>query len=282
MVHPLHGLLAPAVLLGTLLPGLAHAQAPSAAPVNTNAQGVWQGHWEGGVWQGQWTPAEPAYGYVPAPPGAYPAQSYPEQSYPAQSYPARSYPTQAYPTQAYPNEAALAERCRTDGRRGNNVGGALIGGVVGGVIGNRVVSGNRALGTVAGAAVGAVAGPAISKAEQRARERAREEECAGYWARSTPSAGYLPPAGPYQPAPGVAYAPAYAPPAPGYAYAPMGYVMVPAGAPQPVVAPTTSPCTETRTVTYEYVDAPVQRYTAPPRRIYHDKRVREKRYQVGS
>ncbi|WP_295529075.1 glycine zipper 2TM domain-containing protein [Novosphingobium sp. Chol11] len=255
MAHPLHGLIAPAVLLGPLLPGLAEAQ--PGAPATTTAPGVWQGHWENGVWRGQWTPAAPAYGYVPAPPGAYPVQT-------------------------DPSDAALAERCRRDGRAGSNIGGALIGGVVGGVIGNQVASGNRALGTVAGAAVGAVAGTAISKAENRARERAREEECADYWARSTPTMGYLPPVGAYQTAPVYQSAPgvAYAPPAYGYGYqyAPMGYVMVPAGAPQVVpqaVAQASGPCTETRTVTYEYVNVPLRRRYAPPRRpVVHDKRVR--------
>ena len=250
MAHPLNGLIATAVLLGTLLPGL--AQAPPVGPAGTTVPGVWQGRWEGGVWQGQWTPANPAYGYVPTPAGAYPVPS-------------------------DPNEAALAERCRADGRQGSNVGGALIGGVVGGVIGNRVASGNRALGTVAGAAVGAVAGTAISKAENQAHEKAREEECASYWARSTPPMGYLPPTGTYQPGPGMVYAP----PAYGYAYAPMGYVMVPTGAPQ-AVTQASGPCTETRTVTYEYVDAPVRRHYSPPHRIYRDKRVKEKRYPDGS
>ncbi len=249
MANPLRSLIALAVMLGTLLPGLVQAQ-PTQAPAqaaNTAAPGVWQGHWEGGVWQGQWTPTDPAYGYLPAAGGAYPVQT-------------------------DPNDAALAERCRTNGHRGNGIGGAVIGGVVGGVIGNRIASGNRALGTVAGAAVGAVAGNAISKAESRAREKAREQECADYWARATPPMGYLPPTGAYQPTPGTAYAPpAYGN---GYAYAPMGYVMVPTGAPQ--AAPQAqSPCTETRTVTYEYVPVTRRYYSAPPRRpVFHDKRVK--------
>jgi len=245
MAHPLRSLIAPAVLLGTLLPALAQAQPEPAA--TTTARGVWQGHWESGVWQGQWTPADPVYGYLPANTGAYPVQT-------------------------DPNEAAMAERCRTDSRHSNGIGGAVIGGVVGGVIGNRIASGNRALGTVAGAAVGAVAGNAISKAESRAREKAREQECADYWARATPQVGYVPPTGGYQPVPGAVYAPpAYGY---GYAYAPMGYVMVPTGAPQ--AAPQAqAPCTETRTVTYEYVPVTRRYINAPPRRpVVHDKRVR--------
>jgi len=256
MAHPLHGLIASAVLLGTLLPGPAYAQ--SVTPAGTAAPGVWQGHWEGGVWKGQWTPAEPAYGYVPAPQGAYLA-----------------------PTD--PNEAALAERCRTDGRRGSNTGGAVIGGVVGGVIGNQVASGDRALGTVAGAAVGAVAGGAIAKADNRAREKTREQECTDYWARSAPPMGYLPPTGAYQSGQGVTYAsPVYGY---GYSYAPMGYVVVPTGAPQAItqqIPQNQGNCTETRTVTYEYIDAPVRHRYSPPRRILHDKRVEEKRYPGGS
>lgn len=258
MAHTLHGLIAPAILLGALFSGPAYAQ--PGAPVATTGEGSWNGSWQGGVWQGQWTPAAgaaaagSAYGYIPAPTGAYPAETNVE-------------------------EAALAERCRSEARPNSGIGGAVIGGVAGAVIGNRVASGNRALGTVAGAAVGAVAGSAISKAASRAREISRERDCAAYWARSAPQIGYLPPSSSYQPAPNVAYAaPAY-----GYSYAPMGYapmgyVLVPAGAPQaaPQAAQqTTGPCTETRTVSYEYVDAPVRRRVAAPRPVNRDKRIRE-------
>jgi hypothetical protein len=79
------------------------------------------------------------------------------------------------------------------------------------------------------------------------------------------------------PANGYTYGyPAYGP---AYGYVPMtgapvGYVMVPANAPQ---APTQAqgPCTETRTVTYEYVPVKQRYIGAPPRRrVVHDKRVK--------
>jgi hypothetical protein len=116
---------------------------------------------------------------------------------------------------------------------------------------------------VAGAAVGAVAGAAIDKAEDRGRERARDRECEEFQTRTS---------GGYAAAPGYGYG--YVP----MGYVPMGYVMVPV---QPVQAPQ-QPCTETKTVTYEYVTVPARktwRRPAPARPI---KRVKEKRVYTGS
>jgi len=163
-------------------------------------------------------------------------------------------PYQQMGYQGDPRSQEMMDRCQSY-RPDNGVGGALIGGAVGGIVGNRVISGNRTLGTVAGAAVGAIAGAVIDKAEDKGRER----ECRDFWS------SYAPPSLPY----GASY-PGY-----GYGYAPMGYMMV------PVPQAQQKPCVETKTVTYEYVDAPRRRYI-PARPRPHDKRVKEKRVYTGS
>lgn len=206
------------------------------------APGTWQGSWQGGEWQG----------------GSWQGGA---------AYPAGAYPAGAYPVQPDPRWRELEERCRNYGKRDNGVGGAVIGGVVGGVIGNRVAPGDRVLGTVAGAAVGAVAGAAIDKAEDRKRERTRDRECEEFQAHSGAGYGAYP-----APAPGYAYG--YVP----MGYVPMGYVMVPV---QPVQA-AQQPCTETKTVTYEYVTVRSRKAWQRPAPVRHDKRVKEKRVYTGS
>ncbi|WP_226016227.1 glycine zipper 2TM domain-containing protein [Novosphingobium sp. FKTRR1] len=253
-------LIATSLLLASGQPVLAQDNAAPPAPVA--GPGTWQGSWQGGSWQGQWIPG---------------AAGYPSGSYPYGGYPYANYPSGAYQTaESDPRYREMEERCRDYGRRGNGggVGGAVIGGVAGGVLGNRIAPGDRTLGTVAGAAIGALAGAAIDKSESRRRQRARDRECDEFYAR-TSGAGYPQTPGYGQAYPG--YAPAYGFPV---GYVPMGYVMVPVQPVQAMTAPQ-QPCTETKTVTYEYVTVPTRKMwrRAP---IRHDKRVKEKRVYMGS
>lgn len=212
------------------------------------------------TWQGQYPAQYPApYGApVYAPPVYYTAPVAPPQGY---------VPTPQPGPEADPRYNEMVEKCRGVTTRHSGTTGAVIGGLVGGVVGNRVASGNRAVGTVAGAAVGAVAGGAIGKSV----DKSREQECQDFFSSYAPPApgyyGYTAPVGGYGYGyPSYVYQP--------YGYAPMGYVMVPANAPQaPVQGQGT--CTETRTVSYEYVPVKRRYIGAPPRRpVYRDKRVR--------
>lgn len=250
MAHRLPGLLAAGLLLAAAQPVLAHDHdTPVQAVTGPGTwSGSWQGgnwqggSWQGGTWQGQWVPGGYGYGYGPA------------------------------PVEADPRYREMDERCRNYGKRDNGVGGAVIGGVVGGVVGNRIAPGDRTLGTVAGAAVGAIAGRAIDKAEDRKREQARDRECEEFLARS--GGAYAPPPG--YGYPGTAY-PGYAVP---MGYAVMGYMMVPV-VPVAVAQAVQPPCTETKTVTYEYVTVRNRKvwYRPASRPI---KRVKEKRVYTGS
>ncbi|KUR72265.1 hypothetical protein AQZ52_03015 [Novosphingobium fuchskuhlense] len=179
-------------------------------------------------------------------------------------------PAQQAAPEADPHYREMVEKCQGVARRNSGTTGAVIGGLVGGVVGNRIASGNRTVGTVAGAALGAVTGGVIGKSV----DKNREKECQEFFS------SYAPPAPAY-----YGYAPvpagyAYSTPAYGYAPpmtgAPMGYVMVPAGAPQAAQqAQTQGPCTETRTVSYEYVPVKRRYIGTPPRRAaVHDKRVK--------
>jgi hypothetical protein len=252
--------LVPALLAATLATGLV---APAAAhdPADQISQTTTQT-----TWQGQYPVAAMPYG---AP--VYGAPVYSPPVYSAPVYNGAAAPEGYLPA---PQSAAVSDpryremidKCQGVTHRNSGTTGAVIGGLVGGVAGNRIASANRILGTVAGAAVGAVAGGAIGTSIDKNRERECEQFFSSYAPQQAPGYGYGVPAGGY----------AYGYPAYGYVPmtgAPMGYVMVPAGAPQ-VAAPAQGACTETRTVTYEYVPVTRRYISAPPRRrVVHDKRV---------
>lgn len=246
------------------------------------AQSSWQSGYPGAYqssWQGQYPVQYPAapmvYGAPVYAPPVYSAPVYSVPAYNGQVAPPQGYvpAPQAYvpapqaAPDADPRYREMVEKCQGVTTRHSGTTGAVIGGLVGGVVGNRVASGERTIGTVAGAAVGAVAGGVIGKSIDKNRER----ECEQFFSSYTPPApayyGYGAPAGGY----------AYGYPSYGYAPmtgAPMGYVMVPANAPQ--AAPQgQGACTETRTVTYEYVPVRKRYIGAPPRRpVVRDKRVK--------
>jgi hypothetical protein len=233
------------------------AQAPAQA-----AQGNWQSGYPGayqGSWQGQY-PAPPMV-YYGAPVYAPPVYSVPVYSPPV--VPPQGYvPAPQAAPDGDPRYREMVEKCQGVTTRHSGTTGAVIGGVVGGVVGNRIASGNRTLGTVAGAAVGAVAGGAIGKSVDKNRERECEEFFSSYAPPAPTYYGYAPQTGSYS----AGY--------PAYGYAPMGYVMVPTNAPQ-AAAPALGTCTETRTVSYEYVPVKRRYIGAPPRRpVTRDKRVR--------
>lgn len=246
------------------VPALAQAQA---------AQGSWQSGYPGAYqssWQGQY-PAQ--YPVAPMPYGG-PVYSAPVYAPPVYSVP--GYNGQVAPPQGYlpapqaapdadPRYREMVDKCQGVTNRNSGTTGAVIGGLVGGVVGNRVASGNRTVGTVAGAAVGAIAGGVVGKSVDRNRERECQEFFSSYAPPAPAYYGYAPQAGGY---PG-----GY----PAYGYAPMGYVMMPVNAP-PAAAQAQAPCTETRTVTYEYVPVKRRYIGAPPRRPV----VREKRVKVPS
>jgi len=263
MARVIRAVLAAAMATGIAAPALAQNQ----VPVQVSGQSGYVSGYQG----------VPMY-YAPPVWQSYQAPVY---NAPVQSAPVYNGAPPPQAPQADPHYLQMVEKCQGVTRRNSGTTGAVIGGVVGGVVGNRVASGNRVIGTVAGAAVGAVAGGAIGKSVDRSRERECEEFFSSYSAPPQPgygyTYGYAPPAYPG----GYAYGyPAYG--YPSYGYAPvngpaMGYVMVPQGAPQTVpqaVPQAQGTCTETRTVTYEYV--PVVRHYrgAPPRRpVVRDKRV---------
>ena len=273
-------LLAATMATGFSAPALANDQPVQAPQANWQSgyPAAYQGTWQGQVPQGQVPQVQyPQVQYQMAP-MAYGAPVY--YSQPVYAQPVYSVPVyngQAAPPQGYvpaPQAAAdadpryreMVEKCQGVERRGSGTTGAVIGGLVGGVAGNRIASGSRVLGTVAGAAVGAVAGGAIGKSI----DKNREKECEAFFSSYAP---------PQAPAYGYGY-PAYGY-APGMTGAPMGYVMVPPGAPQgaaPTGTQNQGPCTETRTVTYEYVPVKRRYISAPPRRPV----VRDKRVRVGS
>lgn len=68
-------------------------------------------------------------------------------------------------------------------------------------------------------------------------------------------------------------------PAAPYAY---GYPMAMPMMMVPVMIAPQQPCVETKTVTYEYVRTPRRRVVYVPRRVWHEKRVKEKRVYTGS
>lgn len=249
-------------------PALAHEQ-PAQAPVQSSWQSPYPGVFPGGY---------PVYGAPVYAPPVYSVPVYPVPVAPPQGYvPQQGYvPPQGYvpvppsAQDADPRYREMVDKCQGVTTRRSGTTGAVIGGLVGGVVGNRVASGERTVGTVAGAAVGAVAGGVIGKSIDKKRAR----ECDEFFST------YAPP----QPAPGYY---GYTAPAGGYAYgyptygyvppvtgAPIGYVMVPSNAPQ-AVAPAQGSCTETRTVSYEYVPVKRRYIGAPPRRpVLRDKRVK--------
>ncbi len=156
-----------------------------------------------------------------------------------------------------------------DGSSRSGFRGGLIGGLLGGLLGHGIAGHeDKTIGTVAGAAVGAVAGAAIDKSEGQNRARDYcEQYLDRYTAAPQPGYGYAQGYQNYQ-GYGQGYGPVY-----GYAV-PM--MMVPApGRGQPGPA---QPCTERRIVTEEWVNVPVRQRIiprrAPPRRVFHDKRVR--------
>ncbi|WP_072383161.1 glycine zipper 2TM domain-containing protein [Novosphingobium sp. NDB2Meth1] len=252
------------------VPALAH-ETPAQVPVQSSWQTTYPGVFPGGypVYGGP-VYSVPVYSVPMAPPqGSVPPQGYvpaPQGYVPPQGYVAPPPPA----ADSDPRYREMIDKCQGVTNRHSGTTGAVIGGLVGGVVGNRVASGERTVGTVAGAAVGAVAGGVIGKSIDKKRER----ECEEFFST------YSPP----QPAPGYY---GYAAPAGGYAYgypsygyvppmtgAPMGYVMVPSNAPQ-AVASAQGACTETRTVSYEYVPVKKRYIGAPPRRpVLRDKRVR--------
>ncbi|WP_298174387.1 glycine zipper 2TM domain-containing protein [Novosphingobium sp.] len=245
------------------------------------AQGSWQSGYPGayqGSWQGQYPVQYPVYGAPVYAPPVYSAPVYNPPVYSAPAYNGQVAPPQGYvpapqaAPDADPRYREMVERCQGVTTRHSGTTGAVIGGVVGGVVGNRVASGNRTIGTVAGAAVGAVAGGAIGKSVDKNRERECEEFFSSYAPPAPAYYGYGAPAGGYAYGyPSYGYAPMPGAPMTG---APMGYVMVPANAPQ-AVAPGQGACTETRTVSYEYVPVKKRYIGAPPRRpVVHDKRVK--------
>jgi hypothetical protein len=253
MARVVPAVLAAAMAASIAAPALAQNQVPMQVGGQSGYVGGYQGapmYYAPPVWQSYQAPVY--NGPVPAAPnynGAPPPQA----------------------PQADPHYLEMVDKCQGVTHRNSGTTGAVIGGVVGGVVGNRIASDNRVLGTVAGAAVGAVAGGAIGKSVHRSRERECEEFFSNYSAPQQPGYGYS-----------YGYAPAYpggnAYGYPAYGYAPvtgpvMGYVMVPQGA-APAAPQGQGTCTETRTVTYEYVPV-VRRYRgAPPRRpVVRDKRV---------
>lgn len=266
MARLIRALVVASLASGLAVPALAREQQAPAA--QASYPGAYQTSW-----QAQYPAPYPVQ--YPVAPMAYGAPVYAPPVYSVPVYSAPVAPPQGYvPAQpaapdADPHYREMVDKCQGVTNRKSGTTGAIIGGVVGGVAGNQIASGDRTLGTVAGAAVGAVAGGAIGKSA----DKSREQECQEFFSSYAPQApapgyyGYLPPAGGY----------AYAPPASGqpYGYAPpMGYVMMPANAPQ-APAQAQGTCTETRTVSYEYV--PVQRryIGAPPRRAApRDKRVK--------
>ncbi len=260
MAVSFRALLAATMATGLSAPALAHDPAPQAPQAN------WQSGYPGAyqtTWQGQYPMAPMAYG---APGYSVPVYSQPVYAPPVYSVPV--YNGQVAPPQGYPAADSdpryreMVEKCQGVERRGSGTTGAVIGGLVGGVAGNRIVSGSRVLGTVAGAAVGAVAGGAIGKSIDKNREKECEAFFSSYAPPQAPAYGYG--------YPGYGYAP-------GMTGAPMGYVMVPVGSPQ-AAGQAQGPCTETRTVTYEYVPVKRRYISAPPRRPA----VRDKRVRVGS
>lgn len=273
MARLFDALLLAAMASGVAMPALAHAEqgpvpagtAPSAVPggyVVYGAPAYAPPVYSVPVYS---VPAAPMQGYVAAPQGYMP----PPQGYVA--IPQGYAPPQGYGAAADtdPRYREMVEKCQGVTTRHSGTTGAIIGGLVGGVAGNRIASGERAVGTVAGAAVGALAGSAIGKSVDKKPQR----ECDEFFA------SYVPP----QQSPGYY---GYAAPAGGYAYgypsygyvpisgAPLGYVMMPANAPQ-AAAPAQGNCTETRTVSYEYVPVRQRYIGAPPRRqAQRDKRVK--------
>lgn len=284
MARLLRALLAATMVTSLAAPALAREQAAAPAPQANGQPGY------PGVWQGQYPMAygAPVYG---APVYAQPVYSQPVYSVPVyngqpvapqgympapQGYvaaPQGYVPGPQSAAETDPRYREMVDKCQGVARRNSGTTGAVIGGLVGGVVGNRVASGSRAIGTVAGAAVGAVAGGVIGKSVDKSREQECEEFFSSYAPPQAPSYGYAAPAGSYgYPAYG---APAYGY-APGMTGAPMGYVMVPANAPQAGAQQAQGgPCTETRTVSYEYVPVKRRYIGAPPRRAApRDKRVR--------
>lgn len=239
------------------------------------AQSSWQSGYPAayqGSWQGQYPVQYPVapmvYGAPVYAPPVYSAPVYNAPAYNGQVAPPQGYvPAPQAAPEADPRYREMVEKCQGVTTRNSGTTGAVIGGLVGGVVGNRVASGNRTIGTVAGAAVGAVAGGAIGKSVDKSRERECEEFFSSYAPPAPAYYGYGAPAGGY----------AYGYPSYGYAPmtgAPMGYVMVPANAPQ-AAAQGQGACTETRTVTYEYVPVRKRYIGAPPRRpVMRDKRVK--------
>lgn len=262
MARVLRALLAATMATGLAVPALAHDQAAQTAP--TSGQPAYPG-----VWQGQYPMAygAPVYGQPVYAPPVYAQPVYSVPVYNGQPVAPQGYmaPPQGYvpapqaAPDADPRYREMVDKCQGVTRRNSGTTGAVIGGLVGGVVGNRIASGSRAIGTVAGAAVGAVAGGAIGKSVDKSRERECEEFFSSYAPPQAPGYGYG--------YPGYGYAP-------GMTGAPMGYVMVPANAPQAAAQQGQGPCTETRTVTYEYVPVKRRYISAPPRRVVRDKRVR--------
>ncbi len=270
MARLIQALMAATVAAGLGAPALAreHVQV---------AQNSWQSGYPGAyqsTWQGQYPVAPMPYYGAPvysAPVYAPPVYSVPVYNAPVYSAPVA--PPQGYlpapqaAQDADPHYRDMVEKCQGVSTRHSGTTGAIIGGVVGGVAGNRIASGDRAIGTVAGAAVGAIAGGAIGKSVDKNRERECDEFFSSYAPPAPANYGYAPQAGGYP----AGY--------PAYGYlpitgAPMGYVMVPANAPQ-AVAQAQGPCTETRTVSYEYVPVKRRYIGVPPRRtVVHDKRVK--------